>query len=80
MKVRPAHGTSLSAAMQSVVEVATRRELLAHLREHFPFWSPTDANVTIKRHCYDPRTGWDTHLISVDGKAALFSDGPLPDE
>ena len=80
MKIRPAASSlPIYEAMARVVEVHGRADLLAYLREHFDFWSPTDENVTIKPHGFDERIGWDTHLICVDGKAALFSDGPLVD-
>lgn len=71
---------TLGEAMEHMAEFHTRAELLAFLRERFDFWSPTDANVTIEKYGkgIDERCGWDTHLICVDGKAALFSDGPLP--
>jgi hypothetical protein len=79
MKVRHAGGmASLEEAMQSLVEIPDRPALIAYLTEHYGFWSPTDANVTIEYYGFDRRTGWDTHLVCVDGKAALFTDGPLP--
>lgn len=33
--------------------------------------------MKIEPYGFDERIGWDTHLITVAGKAALFSDGPL---
>lgn len=59
--------------------VANREELLAYLQQHFASWSPTDGNVTIEPYGRDERIGWDTHLVCVDGKAALFSDGDFTD-
>ena len=78
MKVRPAAGLGLTIdeAMMRVVEIPDRPALMAYLAEHFDFWHPTEANVTIRPYGYDARIGWDTHLICVDGKAALFADGP----
>ena len=61
--------------MEHVVEIENRAELLEYLRKTHSFWNPTDENVTIKPYMYDERIQWDTHLISIDGKAALFSDG-----
>lgn len=79
MKIRPAAGCgkTIYEAMSSVVEVADWQALLSYLQEQFYFWSPTNENVVIKPYCYDARTGWDTYMISIDGKAALFSDGPM---
>ena len=76
MKTRPAaSGLMLSEAMDRVVEFNSRSELVSYLQEHYYFWSPTDENITIKPYGFDKRNGWNTHLICVDGKAALFSDG-----
>lgn len=36
-----------------------------------------EQNVTVRPYGRDERIGWDTHLICIDGKAALFSDGWL---
>lgn len=81
MKIRPATGlgTLLADAMNWATEVADREELLAYLQEHYWFWGPIDENVTIEKYGdgIDKRCGWDTYLICVDGKAALYSDGPL---
>jgi hypothetical protein len=80
MKCRPASSfMAIDAAMEHVFEVNSRAELLAYLKGHYDFWCPTDENVTIKFYCRDERIGWDTHLVCVDGKAALFTDGPLPE-
>jgi hypothetical protein len=67
---------TLGEAMERVAEVPDRVALIAYLQKYYDFWRPTDANVTIRPYGYDERNGWDTHLICVDGKAALFSDGP----
>jgi hypothetical protein len=78
VKVRPAAGIELDEAMKRVVEVADRAALLRHLEEHYGFWKPTTDNVTIEPYGFDERIGWNTHIVCVDGKAALFSDGPFP--
>ena len=78
MKIRPAGSSqTLEESMEQVVEIPDRAAVLVFLREHYGLWEPTPANVTVKPFGYDPRTGWDTYLVSVDGNAALFSDGPL---
>jgi hypothetical protein len=77
MKVRIANSAmTLADSLDTVREVADRAALMALLREHFADMNPTDDNVTIKRYGRDERIGWDTHLICIGGKAALFSDGP----
>lgn len=72
MLIRPAHG------WDPVVEVHTLRQVMDYLRTHYGFWNPKHENVTIRPHEGYARYGWDTHLICVDGRAALYSDaGPL---
>lgn len=75
MKTRPAAGTLFSEAMEHVVEFTSRSDLVTYLQEHYSFWNPTNENVTIRPYGFDSRNGWNTHLICVDGMAALFSDG-----
>ena len=81
MKVRSAGSFhTLDESMETMREIHSRAELTDLLRLRFDFWQPTDENVTIKPYGFDDRIQWDTHLICIDGKAALFSDGPLPPE
>jgi hypothetical protein len=63
--------------MQRVTEIADRPALITYLQQHYGFWNPTDANVTMQPYGWDDRIGWDTYLVCVDGKAAVFTDGPL---
>lgn len=77
MKIRPAGGMSLAESMERVARVSDRAALVAYLAEHYAFWGPTQENVSIEPYGFDDRIGWDTHLVCVDGKAALFTDGPL---
>jgi hypothetical protein len=72
-----ASGLTLDECMARVVDIVDKPQLLRYLRREFSFWSPTEDNVTVKPYCKDERNGWDTHVICIDGKAALFSDGPL---
>jgi len=77
MKVRSAGSFhTLEEAMQTCVEVKSRASLIQYLKKQYPYWHPTDANVTIEPYGQgiDERIGWHTHLICVNGNAALFSD------
>lgn len=51
-----------------------------YLRERFCFWHPALDTISIVKYGegIDERCGWDTHLVSIDDKAAVFTDGPLP--
>lgn len=34
--------------------------------------------MTIEKYGgFDERIGWDTHLLCIDGRAALYTDGPM---
>jgi hypothetical protein len=66
-------------ALERAQEVSNWEELLELVGEKFCFWEPTRDNVTIEWYGRDDRIGWDTHLVCVDGKAALFTDGILED-
>ncbi len=81
MKVRPASSfMSLETSMEHVREFATRAELEAFMKAEWLDWKP-DSVITIEKYGgFDSRIGWGTHLICVDGKAALFSDGDFPEE
>lgn len=61
-------------------EVLTRDILLAHLQQ---LAMPPSRIVSIEPYGFDPRIGWDTHLVLCayqDGSVqpAGFTDGPLP--
>lgn len=80
MKVRPASSFMLiDESMKHVKEFHSRSELEAFLKAEWLGWKEGSV-VTIEKRGFDARIGWDTHLICVDGRAALFSDGPLPDD
>lgn len=76
MKVRPAGSfQTLDEALARAVEVRSREELVTYMQREYSYWSPTDESVSIEPYGYDARCGWDTYIVCVDGKAALFADG-----
>ena len=77
VKARPAAGLgiTINEAMKRVFELEDRPALLEYLRREYDFWQPTEKNVEVKHYCYDDRIDWDTYLVTIDGKAALFTDG-----
>jgi hypothetical protein len=80
VRARPAGGSlTLEEAMEREMEFHDKEGLLAYLQGRFDFWHPTEANVTIEPYSdrIDERTGWRTHLVCIDGKAALFTGGPM---
>lgn len=83
VKARPAtSGLSLEQALERAVYLDGRVALFAYLRDAFEFWNPELDDISMEKYGIgiDERCGWDTYLVSVDGKAAVFTDGPLPDE
>ncbi len=79
MKVRPATGfMSIDESMEHVREIADWAALVAFLEKHWVAWNP-DSVVVVEKHGrgIDERIGWDTHLVIVDGRAALFTEGPM---
>lgn len=72
MKFRPQRG-SLDAAMEEVVELDGMDALKAHL--HSIGWH--DGAVRVEPYTYDERIGWDTHIVTIDGNAVGFTDGPV---
>lgn len=79
MKFRPASSfMTLDESMAHVREVKDWAELVAFLEKAWVQWKPKSV-VTIEKwgKGVDARNGWDTHLLCVDGKAALFTDGML---
>ncbi len=82
MKARPAvgMGTTIDESMRRAVDISDWAQLMDYLKREYDFWEPTDENVTVEHYGYDERIDWDTHLVCIDGKAALFTDGPLTAE
>lgn len=78
VKFRPAASSApLDEMMDRVFELPNRVALLNYLETEYKFWAPTEENVVVKPYGYDKRIGWDTYLVTIDGKAALFCDGPI---
>lgn len=79
MKFRE-HRGNLADSMATAVEVASFDELLAHIRklaEPWPTFPPVTAwTVHVARYSgIDSRTGWDTHIITLDAYGVLgFTD------
>ena len=71
-------GTTLDEAMALVVEIEDWAGLLEYLKRKYSFWRPTNENVRVEFYHRDDRIDWDTHLVTIDGKAAVFANGPIP--
>lgn len=81
-KYRP-HREFLDESMREVSVVANFSELVALMRSACRGWPankmPTEDNTKIEPYGrgIDSRTGWNTHIVTVDGAAWGFTDGPL---
>ncbi len=77
--IRPAAGMGITVyeAMEHCVEITGWPALMSYLKVHYDFLNPTDENVEIRHYTYDDRIDWDTFLVTVDGKATLFTNGDI---
>lgn len=71
---------TIDEAMSHVVLIKDRDHLIEYLKREYDFWQPTNENVKIEHYGQDDRIDWDTYLVTIDGKAALFTDGPVSEE
>jgi hypothetical protein len=69
----------IGESMKHEREAKDWAELMAFLKAEWLPTEVTDDNVTIEKYGtgIDKRIGWDTHLLCIDGRAALFTDGML---
>lgn len=72
MKYRP-HRGGLAESMLEVVELdGSLAALEAHVRKTWPV-----GDIKVEPYGgYDKRIGWDTHIVTIDGSAVGFTDGP----
>jgi hypothetical protein len=72
------HRGGFDESMQTVFQVASRRELLAAVRHDFPDSEISDTDIEIKPGKKDGRNGWDTHTVAVKGLGVYgYSNGPI---
>ena len=73
------NGTGVNMDASNEVSVVSQDlvKKLEYLSREYEFWGPTEKNVEVKPYCYDDRIDWFTYLVTIDGKAALFTDGPI---
>lgn len=81
MKYRPQREL-LEESMKEVWEFSTRKEFFEYI------WNWGEKNLMIRiypEHVkvepyggFDARIGWDTHIVTVQGHAIGFTNGPLP--
>lgn len=67
------HRGDLVASMATETEVASLASVIEALSAEG--WPP--GKIEIKPYAYDARIGWDSHIVTLDGAAVGFTDGPL---
>ncbi len=70
------HKGGLQESIETTVEVTSLEALKDHINKEslFPRGYSKD-DIKIKPYCFDPRTGWDTHLVSGPSGVIGFMDG-----
>jgi rubrerythrin len=63
--------------MELVFELPDRAALVEYLQDKYAFIGPTEENIRVRQYMFDERNQWDTYLVTVDGSAVLFCDGPV---
>lgn len=70
-RYRP-HRGGLAESRYEEIGVSTLEELAEYL---VPQWG--NGPIEVVPYGFDDRTGWDTHIVKVDGVPVGFTDGPL---
>lgn len=77
------HRSMLHESMKEVVEVKDFADLVRHIRAKCPGFyrddeCPTTDNTEVKPYCRDDRIAWDTYIVTINGNAWGYTNGPLP--
>lgn len=65
------HRGLLEDSMKTVVDLPASTDALArHL-------GVEASRIEVKPYVYDDRINWDTHIVTMDGQAVGFTNGPL---
>lgn len=78
------HRRLLDDAMAEVVDLPDFAALVAHLSKIYDLclpdgvtaYSPDQVSV-FKYGGFDERIGWDTYMVTIDGAARGFTNGPM---
>lgn len=74
------HKGSLSESMKTVQEFKSKQDLIDYARNELSKFSVEfeDCLLRIRNYGYDKRTGWNTHIVVIEGYGVFgFTDGPL---
>jgi hypothetical protein len=79
MKYRE-HRGGLTESMETVVEIEGADDLMRIINAGRAQWyqpAITIDQLAVEPYGYDGRIDWDTHIVTVDGAAVGFTDGPI---
>lgn len=68
---------SLDDSMQTVVDFESFDDLVNILRSNGFLRDCQASDIAVKQYTYDERIGWDTHIVTYNGSAVGFTDGPV---
>ncbi len=58
---------------------ATRAALTAHLQKDYENYQINPSRVEVLAYGFDPRIGWHTHIVTINGDAVGYTDQGLED-
>lgn len=75
------HRKYLAESMANVQKLATKADLISYCQHSLDKYSPGKydcSKLTIEKYGVDIRTGWNTHIVYLQGCGVLgFTDGPV---
>ncbi len=78
VKYRSQRG-GLAESMATEVELNDFEALVQHLH-NTGYKNARTKNVTVEAYSIDQRIGWNTYIVSIEGDAVGFTNGPLKEE
>jgi hypothetical protein len=67
------HRGTLEDAMKTVKEVSSAKDIEKILLEQ----GLKRGKIKIKQYVFDARINWDTHIVTLNGAAVGFTNGPI---
>ncbi len=71
------HRGALAESMATVTTVADKEALCNIIRAAWGYPAFGDGQIEVSPYGYDNRIQWNTYVVTLDGKAIGFTDGPV---
>lgn len=69
------HRGMLTDSMKTVVELESKDDLTKLIHSHYNgCGEDTIGDIKIEWYAFDDRIGWDTHIVTMKGRAAGFTN------